>query len=142
MKPANVLVADEDHVYLTDFGLSKHVASDGRPDQPGQWVGTVDYVAPEQIQGLPVTPADRRLLARLRALRDAVRPGPLRAGRRDLAKLWAHVNAAPPSLLPVRPDLPAAFDRIVRRAMAKSPASATSRPASSARAVLPPRRAW
>src|SRR5687767_10816559 len=56
VKPANVLIADDDHVYLTDFGLSKHSATTDDITSAGQWVGTVDYVAPEQIQGLPLTP--------------------------------------------------------------------------------------
>ena len=121
VKPANVLIADDDHVYLTDFGLSKHVATTDDITSAGQWVGTVDYVAPEQIQGLPVTPQTdvyalgcvlyELLSGRVPYVRET-----------PLAKLWAHVNAAPPSLLPVRADLPVAFDRIVRRAMGKTPA--------------------
>jgi tetratricopeptide (TPR) repeat protein len=121
VKPANILLAEDDHVYLTDFGLSKHADSPDGLTSSGQWVGTVDYVAPEQIQGLPLTPQTdvyalgcvlyEMLSGRVPYVRET-----------HVAKLWAHVNAAPPSLLPARPELPPAFDRVVRRAMAKSPA--------------------
>jgi serine/threonine protein kinase len=53
VKPANVLVAGE-HAYLTDFGLTKHVSSSSGITHTGQWVGTLDYVAPEQISGGPL----------------------------------------------------------------------------------------
>ena len=135
VKPANVLIADDDHVYLTDFGLSKHVTTTDDITSAGQWVGTVDYVAPEQIQGLPVTPQTdvyalgcmlyELLSGRVPYVRET-----------HLAKLWAHVNAAPPSLLPVRADLPVAFDRIVRRAMAKAPAERYRSAGELAEAVL------
>ena len=135
VKPANVLIADDDHVYLTDFGLSKHATTTDDITSAGQWVGTVDYVAPEQIQGLPVTPQTdvyalgcmlyELLSGRVPYVRET-----------HLAKLWAHVNAAPPSLLPVRSDLPVAFDRIVRRAMAKSPAERYRSAGELAEAVL------
>ena len=55
MKPANVLLTSEDHAYLTDFGLTKLVA-DPEATQTGQLVGSLNYVAPEQIRGRPVSP--------------------------------------------------------------------------------------
>ena len=51
VKPANVLLTPDDHAYLTDFGLTKHVLSLADATQPGHWVGTLDFVAPEQIRG-------------------------------------------------------------------------------------------
>ncbi len=54
IKPGNVMIAGEDgrdHAYLTDFGLSKRVGSDSGVTKTGMWVGTLDYIAPEQIQG-------------------------------------------------------------------------------------------
>src|SRR5215210_3186620 len=51
VKPGNVLLGAGDHVYLTDFGLSKHAVSVGGETRSGHWVGTLDYVAPEQIRG-------------------------------------------------------------------------------------------
>src|ERR1700753_3118116 len=43
IKPANVLLGPEDHAYLTDFGLTKHVLSVAGSTKPGHWVGTLDY---------------------------------------------------------------------------------------------------
>src|SRR4051812_40421793 len=51
VKPANVLLAEGDHVYLTDFGLTKHTLSVAGTTKPGHWVGTLDYLAPEQMRG-------------------------------------------------------------------------------------------
>ena len=53
VKPANILITGQDHVYLTDFGLTKHASSISGLTRTGQWVGTVDYTAPEQIEGTP-----------------------------------------------------------------------------------------
>jgi serine/threonine protein kinase len=51
VKPANVLLGPGDHVYVTDFGLAKHAVSRDGQTRSGQWVGTLDFVAPEQIRG-------------------------------------------------------------------------------------------
>src|SRR4051812_20563451 len=55
VKPANVLLGAGDHAYLTDFGLTKRIASHSGPTSgpthTGGWVGTLGFVAPEQIRG-------------------------------------------------------------------------------------------
>lgn len=59
IKPGNVLILSQggrDHVYLTDFGLSKHAASQSALTKTGQFVGTLDYVSLEQIEGNAWTP--------------------------------------------------------------------------------------
>jgi serine/threonine protein kinase len=58
VKPGNVLLTgsgDEEHCYLTDFGLAREAASDTGLTNTGQWMGTADYVAPEQIEGAAVS---------------------------------------------------------------------------------------
>ena len=50
VKPANILVADDDHAYLSDFGAVKELASGGTT-RTGSFVGTLEYSAPEQIEG-------------------------------------------------------------------------------------------
>src|SRR4051794_1284629 len=49
VKPANVLLGPRDHVYLTDFGLTRLAGSDTRITETGRWLGTVDFAAPEQL---------------------------------------------------------------------------------------------
>jgi predicted Ser/Thr protein kinase len=124
VKPANVLVSqagDQDHAYLSDFGLTKHVTSHGGLTRTGQWVGTVDYIAPELIDGRP---ADARsdvysLGCVLYETLTGQVPFPRDA---DMAKLFAHVQAEPPAPSSARPDLPRAIDEVVLSALAKDPA--------------------
>ena len=79
VKPANVLLGGE-HAYLADFGLSQVVGTETRLTSTGQWIGTVDFMAPEQFSGEEVDGARRRLRARLRPLQRAHRRGALPAG--------------------------------------------------------------
>src|SRR4029453_2464146 len=103
VKPANVLVmerrdhAGRDHMYLSDLGLTKRALSVSGLTQTGQIVGTIDYVAPEQVKGDPVDGrADQYSLGCLlyQCLAGEV-PFP-----RDIevAVLWAHVQEPSPSL--------------------------------------------
>jgi serine/threonine protein kinase len=131
VKPGNILVAgghehsghaSVDHVYLTDFGLTKRTSElSGGLTGTGHFLGTVDYVSPEQIQGRPVGPGTdiyalgcvlyECLTGRLPFRRDD-----------DAALLWAHLVEAPPPVTGVRPDLPVAVNAVIARAMAKDPA--------------------
>ena len=119
VKPGNVLVEDRgghDHVFLTDFGLAKEVSADAGLAPTGNWLGTVDFAAPEQIRGHPVDAlADVYALGGVLfwALTGRV-PYPRDD---DMAKMRAHLNDAPPSAPAVPPEL----DAVVRRAMAKDP---------------------
>jgi CHASE2 domain-containing sensor protein/predicted Ser/Thr protein kinase len=123
VKPANILLTADapEHAYLTDFGIAKVTTSDETAmTVPGQWLGTVDYVAPEQLRGEP--PDGRGDVYALGgvlfyALTGSV-PYPLES---DTAKLLAHVSAPPPAPGAHDPLL-AAFDPVLARAMAKAPA--------------------
>ena len=91
VKPGNILVtsvaehsghAHPDHVYLTDFGLTKRTSSlSGSLTGTGHFLGTVDYVSPEQIQGAPVGPEHRHLRAGVRAVRVPHRPAAVQPRR-------------------------------------------------------------
>ncbi len=121
VKPANILVTEQDHVYLTDFGLTKHASSISGLTKTGQWVGTVDYTAPEQIEGAACGPqTDVYSLGCV--LFEALTGQPPYRRENELAALWAHMYTAAPSVREAAPDVPAAFDAVVRRAMAKEPA--------------------
>ena len=121
VKPANVLIsADGKRAYLTDFGLTKHAASTSGVTQTGMFVGTLDYIAPEQLAGKGVDArADVYSLGCVlfEALTGQV-PYPR---EEEPAKMWAHMGEPPPPVSSVRPDLPAQFDEVVTRAMAKDP---------------------
>jgi DNA-binding beta-propeller fold protein YncE len=120
VKPANVLLTAEDHVYLTDFGLTKHALSVAGTTKPGHWVGTLDYVAPEQIRG-----------ERIDARADVYASGCLLfymltgsvpfAREGDEARLWAHLSEPPPKPSEFADGLSPAFDDVIERALAKNP---------------------
>jgi streptogramin lyase/predicted Ser/Thr protein kinase len=120
VKPANVLLAGSEHVYLADFGLSKQASSISGLTATGQFVGTVDYVAPEQIQGDSVDArADEYALGCvLYECLTGETPFPRSS---SIAVLWAHVEDEPPSLVATRPELPEALDAVMKRALAKNP---------------------
>ena len=121
VKPANVLIAGHDHVYLTDFGLTKHASSISGLTRTGQWVGTVDYTAPEQIEGATVCKqTDVYSLGCL--LFETLTGEPPYRRENELATLWAHVYKPPPSVREINPELPAGFDDVIQRALAKDPA--------------------
>jgi serine/threonine protein kinase len=124
VKPANILVDTRpgwpEHVYLSDFGVARHLRSVGSLTVPGQFLGTPDYAAPEQASGQLVDGrADQYALACVayELLSGSV---PFRRDEPMLV-LYAHVSATPPKLTAARPDLPAAADAVLERAMDKLP---------------------
>jgi serine/threonine protein kinase len=123
VKPANILVSGEpehEHVYLADFGLTKRLGSVGALTRTGSWVGTPDYVAPEQIQGHSVD--CRADIYSLGCVLYEMLTGDVAYPKdTDVAKLWAHVADPPPRPSGLRPDLAPAFDEVVARATAKDP---------------------
>jgi serine/threonine protein kinase len=122
VKPGNMLIGRDhpDHLYLSDFGLSKQRVSSEPLTLTGQFMGTLDYMAPEQIEGKPIDGrADLYALACTAFEMLAGQP----PFQRDLgmAVMWAQVNAPVPSLHALRPDLPAAVDQVMATALAKTP---------------------
>ncbi len=117
VKPANILLGAGDHAYLTDFGLTKNVHSASGTTRPGGWVGTMGYVAPEQIRGERVD-ARADVYALGCVLYHALTGEPPHQNDSDEATLWAHLNAPPPEL---PAGVPEAFAPVVARALAKDP---------------------
>jgi Protein kinase domain len=124
VKPANILISQDEtgaqHPYLSDFGLSKHATSKSGLTKTGQFMGTIDYVAPEQVQG--PTEVDGRtdqysfacvlfqsLTGRVPFERDT-----------DLARVFAHLQDDPPAATASKPELPAAIDDVLAHGMAKA----------------------
>ena len=123
VKPSNILIsvqAGKEHSYLADFGLTLHTSDRPTGNATTQIVGTVDYVAPEQIAGDDVDArADVYALGCVlyECLTGEV-PFPRDS---DLAALWAHMRTDPPRVSERRPDLPEAIDAVVSKALAKDP---------------------
>ncbi|HJP65379.1 MAG TPA: serine/threonine-protein kinase [Actinomycetota bacterium] len=120
VKPANILIATSgpggpEHIYLSDFGLTKRTTSVSGLTQTGQFMGTVDYVAPEQVQGSGVTGAADQYSLGCVAYECLTGSSPY-PKESDVAVLWAHVNDPPPAL-PEGAQGPA--DAAVQRALSK-----------------------
>ena len=123
-----------EHVYLTDFGLTKRLGSGGSLTRSGAWVGTPDYVAPEQIQGGNVD--GRTDIYSLGCVLYEMLTGTVAFPRdNDVAKLWAHVSDSPPPPSMQRPELVRSFDDVVARATAKNPDQRFAKPSELAAAV-------
>ena len=124
VKPANVLVDTDpsrpEHVYLSDFGISKGAASSAALTGSGQYLGTPDYTSPEQAKGLAVDGrADQYALACV-AWQLLTGTVPFQRDQ-GLDVLFAHLHEPPPPLDTVRPGLPAAAGQVLAKAMAKEP---------------------
>jgi streptogramin lyase len=119
VKPANVLLARGDHAYLTDFGLTKQLGGESAT-RSGHWVGTLGYVAPEQIRGERVD-ARADVYALGCVLFHALTGHAPFSRENDTATLFAHINDPPPSVRDSVPSLPGAFDAVLGRALAKDP---------------------
>src|SRR4051812_44507032 len=123
VKPGNVLIAGHEGAYtayLTDFGLTKNVASDSGMTKTGMFVGTLDYIAPEQLMGGAID-ARADVYALGCVLYQAL-TGEVPFPRESAASvMYAHGSEPPPDPLVLKPSLPAAFRDVVARAMAKDP---------------------
>jgi len=125
VKPSNVLVSEPDrsgaeHAYLTDFGLIRRVTHATSLTKTGQFMGTLDYVAPEQIRGDAVDGrADVYSLGCL--LYECLTGQPPYVSELEVTILYGHLEEPSPSVTAHRPELPGAIDDVVARAMAKKP---------------------
>jgi serine/threonine protein kinase len=145
VKPANVLLApgtERDLVYLSDFGVTRRTSAPRGPTATGQFLGTVEYAAPEQFEGRPVdTRTDVYALGCV--LYECLTGEPPFRRDEQVAVMYAHLNEPPPSVTARRPEIPAGIDPVVARAMAKRPqeryASAGALAADAARALGPAR---
>jgi Protein kinase domain len=122
VKPANILLegASLETAYLADFGLTKAEASRAGATATGQLVGTLDYVAPEQIRGETLDGrADVYALGCV--LYECLTGKPPFPHASEVAVLYAHLHDVPPPASELRPGLPPALDASLARALAKQP---------------------
>jgi len=123
VKPANVLLSGDpgsEHAYITDFGVARNVATQSGLTQTGRFVGTLDYVAPEQISGEPI---DARVdVYALGCLLFKLLTGEVPFPREgEAARLYAHLNDPPPAPSLYGPTVSMALDDVLARAMSKAP---------------------
>src|SRR6266496_2986302 len=117
VKPANVLLEAGGRVYLTDFGIAKRTRSQGLTN-PGFFVGTLDYAAPEQIRGEAVgAAADIYAFGCL--LFECLTGRKPFDRETDVAVMHAHLLDPPPSASELQPELPAELDALFTQALAK-----------------------
>ena len=121
VKPQNVLLDEDEHAYLSDFGLAKEALGTAGLTKSDHWVGTLDYAAPEQIRGERVDA--RTDVYSLGGVLYFMLTGHVPFERPSgQGKLWAQLSADVPLPSARRPELPPACDVVVQRALAKDPA--------------------
>jgi non-specific serine/threonine protein kinase len=128
VKPGNILIergsddeSEPDHVYLSDFGLSKHAASRSGLTATGEFMGTIDYISPEQIRGRPVD--GRADIYSLGCVLYECLTGRVPFSKDiNAAVIWAHVEEMPTAPSSVQPTLPPSIDHALAKALAKDPA--------------------
>ena len=151
VKPANMLITAEagrdEHVYLSDFGLAR----DSGTREPGETdqalalrasgsLGTIDYAAPEQIEGKPADPRTD-VYALGCVLHECLTGRVPYESDAPVGVVFAHLSETPPKPSELRPDLGAGIDDVVARALAKEPGerySTCGELADAARKVLLP----
>ena len=126
VKPSNVLLDagarpdGSDHAYLADFGLTKRVSEKTGAGDDGHLMGTIDYVAPEQIAGGEIDGrADVYSLGCV--LYECLIGQPPFRRESEIGVVFAHLEMEPPAPSAQRPELPAALDAVIARALAKEP---------------------
>jgi serine/threonine-protein kinase len=120
VKPANILLDEQGVIYITDFGLAKDTQG-SLLTRPGQALGSLDYMAPEQIRGEEVTAATD-VYGLGCVMWECLLGNPPFADRQGMRVLWAHLQDDPPDPSTQSPDVPAAVGQAILRALAKDPA--------------------
>lgn len=126
VKPSNILFDDDGAAYLSDFGIARMVAGDGRPAQrltaTGLVHGSVDYMSPEQALGRAEIDGRSDIYSLGVVLFEMLAGDIPYQADSQLQQAMQHVNAPIPSLRERRPDLPPAIQSVIERALAKDPA--------------------
>ncbi|MDQ4030353.1 MAG: protein kinase [Actinomycetota bacterium] len=119
VKPANLLLDQDGHVHVADFGIATAAGLDSFT-RPGTVLGTAGYLAPEQARGERATPASDRYGLAVVAFELLSGSRPFQADAAT-AEASAHVHAPVPQISRRRPELPQELDETFERALAKEP---------------------
>jgi serine/threonine-protein kinase len=119
VKPQNILFDEREVAHITDFGLAKDTQGSVLT-RPGQTLGSLDYMAPEQIRGVDVSGlSDVYALACVAF--ECVTGAPPFADRQGMRVLWAHLQDEPPDPRAKRPDLAEPVAAVILRGLSKEP---------------------
>ena len=119
MKPANLLLAEDDTVRVTDFGIAR-AADQDTLTAAGTVLGSAGYMSPEQTRGEPSTAASDRYALACVAFELLTRRRPFER-ESQAAEAAAHATEPPPSPREIDPNLPVAVDDVLARGLAKQP---------------------
>jgi serine/threonine-protein kinase len=117
VKPANILLDEQEEAYITDFGLAKDTQG-SLLTRPGEALGSLDYMAPEQVRGVEVSAATDVYALGCVTYECVTGAAPF-ADRQGMRVLWAQIQDEPASPREKRPDLPEAVAEVILRALAK-----------------------
>ena len=138
VKPANVLLHEGEHAYLTDFGITREISASDGLTAVGERIGTVDYMSPEQARGEAVGPAADIYALGCVLYETLTGRVPFAEGG-EAMRLSAHLHDAPPIASRHWPSVPAELDLVILTALAKDPAQRHAR-RRGVRRRRPPRR--
>jgi eukaryotic-like serine/threonine-protein kinase len=119
VKPSNILVRGDDSVKLTDFGIASR-AGDARLTGPGMALGSLYYMSPEQVKGLPLDPRSDIYSAGVTLYESVTGRRPIQ-GDSFIAIMNAHLDQTPVPPIQLAPQIPPQLSAIIECSLEKAP---------------------